>query len=195
VKIWRLLTPGGKAGAIIICVLALISVLGPSLVPYDPVSHNMTKRLSAPSLNHFFGTDSFGRDLFSRIIVGTRLSLTIAVGASIVAVLLGTGIGITSALAGGWVSLLPGDFARPDSNGFIGTWQSECDGGHGHCFYPQVCPPGQEFGTNRHRCGLRHSGKGHGGFTGSDRNPAYPSECFGVDLGDVHLYGGPWNYS
>lgn len=102
-KIWRRLTPGGKAGAIIIGILVLICVLGPSLVPYDPLTHNMRSRLSVPSLQHFFGTDSFGRDLFSRIIVGARLSLMIAVGASIAAALLGTCIGIASALAGGWV--------------------------------------------------------------------------------------------
>ncbi len=105
-KIWRLLTPGGKIGAIIIGILALISVFGPSLVPYDPLTHNMRNRLSAPSLSHFFGTDSFGRDLFSRIIVGARLSLVIAVGASILAAILGIGIGITSAVAGGWFDVV-----------------------------------------------------------------------------------------
>src|SRR5918998_5135078 len=71
-------------GLIIVAVLALIAVLGPLLAPYHPDADDFTI-LEAPSLQHPMGTDSFGRDLLSRLIVGTRVSFFVGVLAAVVA--------------------------------------------------------------------------------------------------------------
>ena len=54
--------------------LVLCAILGPSLVPYDPLASDTARALTGPSAAHLFGTDQLGRDIFSRIIVATRLA-------------------------------------------------------------------------------------------------------------------------
>ena len=66
-------------GMIILLLLTLIAILAPYIAPYDPVELNLTQRLLSPSIKHLMGTDSVGRDILSRIIYGTRISLMIAV--------------------------------------------------------------------------------------------------------------------
>ena len=72
-------------GLVIIAVLALIAIFGPLLAPYHPDSRRF-RHLQPPSLEHPMGTDSFGRDLFSRVIVGTRVSFTVGFLAAAIAV-------------------------------------------------------------------------------------------------------------
>ncbi len=83
--------------------IVFAAVLGPSLVPYDPLASNTSRALQAPSAQHWFGTDQLGRDLFSRVIVATRLDLTIAVASVILVFALGGLAGIAAGYYGGWI--------------------------------------------------------------------------------------------
>jgi|GEM_PF-6455053 len=62
-------------GVIICLAWILLAILAPVIAPYDPIAQDLTLRLQAPSAEHLFGTDNFGRDIFSRVIYGGRYSL------------------------------------------------------------------------------------------------------------------------
>src|SRR5580700_1261661 len=59
--------------------IVLAAILGPHIVPYDPLQSDTTQALKPPSAHHWFGTDQLGRDVFSRVVVATRLDFFIAV--------------------------------------------------------------------------------------------------------------------
>ena len=80
-------------GFIIVAVLALIAAFGPLLAPHNPDADDFTI-LEAPSIQHPMGTDSFGRDLLSRLIVGTRVSFTVGFLAAAIALGVGGLLGI-----------------------------------------------------------------------------------------------------
>lgn len=86
------------------------AVLGPSLVPYDPIASNVPRALQPPSATHWFGTDQLGRDVFSRVVVAARLDLTIAASAVTLSFALGALIGAFCGYVGGgldrWVGRL-----------------------------------------------------------------------------------------
>ena len=82
--------------------LALSVVLGPALAPYDPLATNAANALQPPSVGHWFGTDQIGRDVFSRVIVATRLDLTIAVAAVALSFVIGSALGCIAGYWGGW---------------------------------------------------------------------------------------------
>jgi peptide/nickel transport system permease protein len=84
-------------GAALVLLVAVIALLAPVLAPYDPMRSNFRTRLMAPSAEHWFGTDHFGRDLLSRVIYGGRVSLVIGFFVVVATGLVGTTIG---ALAG-----------------------------------------------------------------------------------------------
>lgn len=84
-------------GAILILLLVLVAILAPILAPYSPAEQDLLSNLESPSVSHPFGTDSYGRDVLSRVIFGTRISIQIAVTA--VGVALGIGI-ILGSVAG-----------------------------------------------------------------------------------------------
>lgn len=83
--------------------IILAAVFGPSLVPYDPLATNAANALQSPSLAHWFGTDSVGRDVFSRVIVATRLDLSISVAAVALSFLIGSVLGSVAGYRGGWL--------------------------------------------------------------------------------------------
>ncbi len=84
-------------GAVILCVLiTLIAVLAPWLAPWDPYLVNTEHRLSPPSSEHLFGTDELGRDIFSRMVYGARVSLQVAFIAMTLSVLIGVAAGLIS---------------------------------------------------------------------------------------------------
>jgi peptide/nickel transport system permease protein len=89
-----------------ILLVVLSSILAPLITPYDPSEMNSKVRLSAPSVEHWFGTDQFGRDVFTRVIYGSRLSLQIAITAVFTAVIIGGIIGILSGYYGGWLDAI-----------------------------------------------------------------------------------------
>jgi peptide/nickel transport system permease protein len=89
-------------GLVIIALLALVAILGPFLAPYHPDRDDFGL-LQPPSLQHPMGTDSFGRDLFSRVIIGTRVSFTVGFLAAAIALLVGGSLGLVAGYYGGWV--------------------------------------------------------------------------------------------
>jgi peptide/nickel transport system permease protein len=93
-----------------VCALVLIAIFGPSIVPYDPVSSDVPQALQPPSWAHLAGTDQLGRDAFSRLIVATRLDLTIAVSAVGVSFVLGAVIGSLCGYIGGRLDRAVGRF-------------------------------------------------------------------------------------
>lgn len=82
------------------------AVFGPSLVPYDPLLTNAQNALQPPSLQHWFGTDQIGRDVFSRVIVATRLDLTISVAAVAISFVVGSILGAAAGYWGGWLDII-----------------------------------------------------------------------------------------
>ncbi len=81
----------------------LIAIFAPFIAPYDPYEINPPGFLQPPSKQHFFGTDEAGRDIFSRVVYGSRISLKAGFTITIIAMVVGSIIGIVSAYAGGIV--------------------------------------------------------------------------------------------
>lgn len=79
------------------------AVLGPSIVPYDPLATNADNALKPPTLLHWFGTDQLGRDVFSRVIVATRLDLFISISAVALSFVIGSFAGAAAGYWGGWL--------------------------------------------------------------------------------------------
>ncbi len=89
--------------AAVMCLLfVLMALFGPYLVPYDPLASNSAVALQPPSAAHWFGTDALGRDIFSRVVVATRLDLGIAVSAVAASFLVGMPLGLAAGYFGGW---------------------------------------------------------------------------------------------
>ena len=93
--------PLGLLGAFIVFTLLGIAVFADVLAPYGYAQTSLLHRFRPSSVEHWLGTDQLGRDLLSRIIYGTRVSLTVSLGATAMGILLGTLIGVTSAFFGG----------------------------------------------------------------------------------------------
>jgi peptide/nickel transport system permease protein len=90
-------------GMVIILGFIVLAIISPYITPYDPNAPDLTARLSNPSRTHWLGTDTIGRDSLSRIMVGSRTSLVIGLGAVTLAAILGMGLGLVAAYFGGWV--------------------------------------------------------------------------------------------
>jgi len=92
-------------GLILVVLLAFISIAGPWLAPYGP-DNTTFDLLAAPSLHHPMGTDSFGHDLFSRVILGTRVSFTVGIVGALLSMIIGVTLGIVAGYYGGWIDNL-----------------------------------------------------------------------------------------
>ena len=90
-------------GLALIAGFLLLAFAAPLIAPADPMQQALYNRLSPPTLAHPFGTDDFGRDILSRVIYGARISLRVGVVAVLIALLLGTGIGLVGGYWGGWI--------------------------------------------------------------------------------------------
>jgi peptide/nickel transport system permease protein len=90
-------------GALIVAVWGIVIILGPSMAPYGVTDVDLTARLLPPSSSHLFGTDELGRDVFSRVLLGARLSLPTGLAVVFIGGFLGIGIGAVSAYRGGKV--------------------------------------------------------------------------------------------
>jgi peptide/nickel transport system permease protein len=86
---------------LLLAILLLAAFVGPSLVPYDPLATNTRLALQPPSAAHWFGTDQLGRDIFSRVVVATRLDLAIAASAVVLSLSVGAVIGAAMGYFGG----------------------------------------------------------------------------------------------
>lgn len=106
-EIWRRLKKNKAAmmGLIIISILVLVAIFADLIADYDTlaISQNVTERLQKPSSKHWFGTDGYGRDVFARIIHGTRVSMILGIGAVIISLMAGTIIGALAGFYGGKV--------------------------------------------------------------------------------------------
>ena len=80
----------------------LLALLGPFIVPFDPLASNSERALQPPSTAHWFGTDALGRDIFSRVIVATRLDLGSAFAAVLLSFVIGMPLGLAAGFFGGW---------------------------------------------------------------------------------------------
>jgi len=96
-------------GLLVLIVIA--AILGPSLVPHDPLASDTAAALKPPSAHHWFGTDQLGRDIFSRVIVATRLDLFIAVASVVLVFLMGGLAGVAAGYFGGWTDRIVGRIA------------------------------------------------------------------------------------
>lgn len=96
-------SPGAKIGAIILLLLMIVAIFAPLIAPFDPLKMGVGKNLQPPNAAHWFGTDEFGRDLFSRIVYGSRLTLMIGVIAVGISMTVGVLVGIVAGYAGGWI--------------------------------------------------------------------------------------------
>ena len=97
--------PLGAIGAAIILVMLLAAVTAPFIAPYDPVAVDFSAMLSKPSRAHWLGTDSFGRDVLSRLIYGSQTALLVGFGASVFGATAGAILGVGSAYFAGRVDL------------------------------------------------------------------------------------------
>jgi peptide/nickel transport system permease protein len=106
-KTWRLYwrrllkRPAALVGTVIFCFFLFLAVFGPWVAPYDYQQQDAKLRLDSPTVSHPFGTDQFGRDIFSRIVVGTRNIFLIGGLGTLIAVAIGTGIGLLAGYIGG----------------------------------------------------------------------------------------------
>ena len=97
--------PLGAIGAAAILTMLIVAMLAPLLAPYDPVAVDFSGMLARPSAKHWLGTDSFGRDVLSRLIYGSRTALLVGFGASVIGATLGAVLGVGSAYFAGRVDL------------------------------------------------------------------------------------------
>src|ERR1700675_3082483 len=91
--------------------IVLAAILGPSIVPYNPLASDTAQALKPPSAHHWFGTDQLGRDVFSRVVVATRLDFFIAVASVALVFLMGGLAGIAAGYFGGWTDRIVGRIA------------------------------------------------------------------------------------
>lgn len=89
--------------AVIVVILVLIAIFAPFISPYDPYEQDYMAVLQEPNSAHLLGTDEYGRDILSRIIYGTRVSLSVGIVAQLIATVIGVTLGALAAYYGGWV--------------------------------------------------------------------------------------------
>lgn len=107
-ELWRRFASNRLAlgGAVFLVVLLLVAVVAPLLAPFDYAEQIPGSRLSAPSPTHRMGTDDLGRDVFSRLVFGVRISLGVAVAVEVVVVAVGLLVGLAAGFFGGWIDQL-----------------------------------------------------------------------------------------
>ncbi len=98
--------PLGAAAAAFLALLGLAAVFAPFLAPYDPLANDYTAMFAPPSARHWLGTDSFGRDVLSRILFGARTALLVGFSASFLGATLGAVVGVASAYFSGLADLV-----------------------------------------------------------------------------------------
>ncbi|HIM72420.1 MAG TPA: ABC transporter permease [Alphaproteobacteria bacterium] len=104
---WRLLSQNLMAmvGLGVVILLAVVALLGPVLSPHDPYAQDLAVRLMPPNMSYWFGTDELGRDIFSRVLHGARITLSIVVLVAVIAAPFGLILGCVSGYRGGWFDL------------------------------------------------------------------------------------------
>ncbi|WP_462408803.1 ABC transporter permease [Neobacillus sp. Marseille-QA0830] len=93
-------------GLVIVMFFILLAIIAPVIAPYSFKGQVLTERMQAPSSKHWFGTDDFGRDIFSRVIYGARISLWVGFFSVLGSVIIGTMLGIVAGYYGRWVDAI-----------------------------------------------------------------------------------------
>ena len=96
----------GTVGFVLVLIVVFSGIFGPWITPFDPLKINVPDRFQAPSLVHFMGTDNLGRDVFSRIIAGSRIALTIGISTIAIALVLGMALGLAAGYGPRWLDNL-----------------------------------------------------------------------------------------
>jgi peptide/nickel transport system permease protein len=107
-RAWRVWTallrnPLAVVGALIVLVLVVMAIFAPLIAPYSPVGQDLANRLMPPSAEHWMGTDELGRDIYSRVVYGARITLLIVTMVAVIAAPIGLVVGAVSGYFGGWV--------------------------------------------------------------------------------------------
>lgn len=97
---------GALAGLVFILLLLFMAIFAPFLETQNPIRQNLSARFQPPNSRHWLGTDNLGRDIYSRIIYGSRISLTVGFSAVGLAASWGILIGLISGFYGGWIDLI-----------------------------------------------------------------------------------------
>ena len=98
--------PMTLAGLTVISVLMIVALFAPWIASHDPLQQDLTRALQAPGATHWFGTDEYGRDVFSRLVYGSRITLYIVLLVTVIVGPIGLLIGTVSGYFGGWVDSL-----------------------------------------------------------------------------------------
>jgi len=151
--------PGlATAGLVLLAVFVLCAIFAPVLAPHDPAQLDLNARLLPPTHAHFFGTDELGRDIFSRVLFGARISLMVAVSVVAISLSVGLVMGALAGFYGGWLDAviniyvmnaflaLPGILLAIAFVAFLGPGLSA-----------EYCAAADRAG------GYRHGGRGAGG--------------------------------
>lgn len=93
-------------GAGIVIFVVFLAIFGPLLAPQGMNEQDLSQRLLPPSAEHWFGTDDFGRDIFSRIILGARISIAVGFFSVMLSIIVGTFLGIIAGYYGGWLDTI-----------------------------------------------------------------------------------------
>lgn len=101
-------SPRSLTALLVILLLVAVAVLAPWLAPFEPNQQELSNRLMSPSAEHWLGTDAFGMDVLSRLLVATRTDLFTAVEAVMIAFLVGVPLGLVSGYFGGVTDMLLG---------------------------------------------------------------------------------------
>ena len=97
---------GARVGLVIAIIFLVLTVAAPLVAPYDPYDQDLSSALQAPSSDHPFGTDQYGRDTLSRVIYGTRTALLAIVMADVLALVVGGSLGLIAGFSGGRIDAL-----------------------------------------------------------------------------------------
>ncbi len=106
-RAWRvfaalLRNPLAVVGGCIILVLIVMAIFAPLIAPYSPIGQDLANRLMPPSAAHWMGTDELGRDIYSRVVYGARITLMIVTMVAVIAAPIGLVVGAVSGYFGGW---------------------------------------------------------------------------------------------
>jgi len=87
----------------VIAILVVVAIIAPTMTPYPPNDQSFRIKLEAPGTEHLLGTDEFGRDVFSRILIGTRVALFVGIVPVVIAVIIGVSLGLVAGYFGGGI--------------------------------------------------------------------------------------------